>query len=596
MKFYSNNILSEVEAFKTKDSEREFYKYFKNKLPGVGILKITPYPSFYADLYYEYKGKTLIIKFMDTQEDTFSILEEELMEIMEEESLYLRENIDKEGLNFNFKYVFFMPYVDLSKYSYDFAKSNIIDKSIFERILNNEESMDSYMSEPNDEITLNLMRYYLCKEYHVMKKEDSNRLINKEFKKLLFSYKDHNYQAMPLTKTQVAKINSIKYGNTLFIGPAGSGKTTTLLARAIKLSKVYNKDKFLFITFNKQLMNDIKNNLDMTNSKNENLEIINFHSYILGLSKKYGLKIEKNSKKNFDQQFDTIFTKVSQIYKDKNLYKGIFIDEAENFKEEHFLFLENVLYKTKKFLMISADKGKDIRGTLMDFVGGWENFDFRDIKEFNKNYRSTKSLTGFTNNFIDNVISYSQEKNLIVPDDYLIKSASQRIKGDSVCIEKVETIEEKFQEIINKINFLQEKKKINISDICIIFPFNKRKTGTRSVIYFQYLLKKALDDADIPYISAHEEITNLNYKSGVTISNIYSINNLEYKAVILCELEMLFNHSLGNEYTMSDSHSFIKNINVVYTAITRATDYLQIFTLMDKEDSDIIKMLWESVV
>lgn len=595
MEFYSNNILSEVEAFRTKDSEREFYKHFKNKLPGVGILKITPYPNFYADLYYEFQGKNLIVKFMDTQEDTFSILEEELMEIMEEEYEYLKKRVESENLKFNFKYIFFMPYVDLSNYDYSFAKTNIIDKTKFEALINEEDSIENYMSDYNDEISSNLMRYYLCKEYHVMKKEDSTRLINKGFKKLVFSYKDYNYQAMPLTKTQIAKINSIKYGDTLFIGPAGSGKTTTLLARALKLSNVYSKDKFLFITFNKQLMNDIKNNLDMMGIYSPNLEIVNFHSYILGLSKKYGLKIDKNSKKTFDKQFEGIFLKVSQIYKDKNIYKGIFIDEAENFSEEHFTFLQNILYKTKKFFMISADKGKDIRGTLTNFVGGWENIDFRDIKEFNKNYRATKSLTGFTNNFIDKVMEYGQEKNLIIPDDYLLKSTSQRIKGETATIEKVDTIEDKFQSIIDKINFLMKNKKLNIGEICIIFPFNKRKTGSKSVIYFQYLLKKALDDAEIPYISSHEEITNLNYKTGVTISNIYSINNLEYKAVILCELEMLFNQKLGEEYTSSDAQSFTKNLNILYTAVTRATDYLHILTLMEKDDSDIVKMLWESM-
>ena len=49
MKLYSSNIISDVEALRVKDSEREFYKHLKNKLSGIGITKITPFENVYAD-------------------------------------------------------------------------------------------------------------------------------------------------------------------------------------------------------------------------------------------------------------------------------------------------------------------------------------------------------------------------------------------------------------------------------------------------------------------------------------------------------------------------------------------------------------------
>lgn len=595
VKIYSNNIVSDIEALKVKESEREFLKAFKNSLPGKGILKITPFSGFYADLYYEHEGKNLVVKFMDTNEDTFSILEEELIEIMSEEYDYYIEETIKLGFGISTSYIFFMPYVDLSYLKDDFSNKFIIDKSRFELLKKDKSGLQHYLSEYNDEIQSNMFRYFLAREYHVIKKEDDKRIINPDFKKIVFDHRQNRYQAITLTSAQIRQINSLKYGNTLFIGPAGCGKTTTLIARLIKLSTVYSKDNFLFLTFNKQLVADIKSTMDIMGIKNDNIEIINFHSFILNIAKPYGLKIGNDTSKSFDKQFESIFNKIKQIYKEKNIYKGIIVDEAENFNQSHLEFLTNILYKTKNIFIISSDKAKDIRGFMENFTGGWENFDFADIVEFNCNFRCTKKLSSFTNNFIDNVNDYIESKEIIIPHDYYMKSESVRNSGTEIILSRFENAEEKISEIVKLIKHLKEVKGISYSDICVIYPFNKRKTNPGSTIYFQYLLRNALQQAEVPLIVAHEDITNLTYKNGVTISNIYSINNLEYKYVILCELEMLYSHSILLNSTASDHAAFIKNINIIYTAITRATDKLYIFTLMNDEDSDIINLLSEAL-
>ncbi len=595
MKLYSSNIISDIEALRVKQSEREFYKHLKNRLSGIGITKITPFENFYADLYYEENGQVLFIKFMDTQEETFSILEEELVEIMEEEYDYFVSKINKLYKSVYVNYIYIMPYVDLSSYQdefvkNDFVKNHIIDSKEFFLIKKDSTRLSGYYSKKNDEIQSNLLRYNIAKEYHVIKKEDEKRILNTDFKKIVFDYKSHEYQATFLTDKQITGVNSIRYGNSLFIGQSGSGKTTTLIARIIKLSRIYDKDKFLFLAFNKQLVQNIKSIMDMMNLSLSNVEIINFHGYILNLAKNYGLKIDKNNQKSFDEQFETIFTKTSQIYKNQHIYKGIIIDEAENFNENHINFLRNLLYKTKYFFMISSDKAKDIRGFMKDFTGGWENLEYVEIAEFNKNYRCTKNISEFTNNFIDNIAKYVDEKNLILPEDYYIKSTSPRHKGQTVSIIKCDTVEDKLKNITKLISRLIDKG-IKYSDICIIYPFNKRKTKNKTVIYFQYLLKMALEEANIGFMIANEDFTNLTYKSGVSISNIFSANNLEYKIVILCELEMLYTHSLGSEYSYADVSTFIKSLNMVYTAITRATEELYVFTLMEDSDSDILGFL-----
>ena len=58
------------------------------------------------------------------------------------------------------------------------------------------------------------------------------------------------------------------------------------------------------------------------------------------------------------------------------------------------------------------------------------------------------------------------------------------------------------------------------------------------------MLRKALENSNIPNIYAEKNLTNLSKKLGITISNIYTIKNLEYKACIICQLEMLYNHAI----------------------------------------------------
>lgn len=590
MKQYPVNIISEVEAFRVKESEKEFLKFFKSRLTGKAIMKVTPFKSFYADMYYEEdserpdRTRNILIKFMDTFEETFSILEEELIEIMEEEKDYFIDNLKKIQPDFFLNFVYFMPFVDLTHRKDEFSKKHIIDKNKFEKIKNGQDLLQDYMTDQS-EIFSNLIRYQVAKEYHIIKKESEDRAINKDFKKIVFSFKDYSYQALPLTEIQMKQISSVKYGNTLYIGASGTGKTTVMFARMLKLSKIYPKDRFLYITFNKHLVSELNKSVDILNLKLKNIEIINFHSFILNISKRYSLKIDMNSKKDFNQQFDFIFRKISQIYTDYHIYKGIFIDEADNFKEEHFFFLKSLLYKSRNFFMVSADKAKEIRGYMKDFISGWENIQFEDIWEFKKNYRMTKNITNFTNTFIEKLSDYCDNFGLIIPQDYYTTSRSVRNTGSKVQIIRCEKVEQKLEYIISLIQELTKNKKLTNSDICIVFPFNKRKIKSGNTIYFQYILRESLQEAGIPFIMAHEDMTSLSYKNGVTVSNIFSISSLEFKVVILCELEMLYMHSLPEKYNAADAQSFIRSADILYAAMTRAIDSLYIITLTEKESA-----------
>ena len=203
-------------------------------------------------------------------------------------------------------------------------------------------------------------------------------------------------------------------------------------------------------------------------------------------------------------------------------------------------------------------------------------------------------MVEFVNNFDRNSNEYIKSIRSNVNDDIYYLSNPIRESNKAVDIIKVSDIEEQISSILWEIEYLTHKKGLNYSDIAVVYPFNKKRLKNGKTIYFQYMLKKDLEENDIPYVYGDDELTNISKKAGVTISNIYSIKNLEYKAIIFCELEMLYNHKMIDESQDYQLNDFVGDLNKVYLAINRASDYLSIITTFNENSSDIIKLLIDS--
>ena len=586
------NINSELDALKIKEFEEIFYQNMKEEANVVP--KVTPFKGINTDLLYIKDERVLFIKFMDTTEDLFMILEDELLEIMEEEYDLLRKKMSKIGNNINYNYVFVMPYVtiyDNEEYN-DFVENNIIDKNKLYKMMNYEMSIDEYLSESNDEILLNLFLLQVCPEYYVI---NDNLNLNKKLKKISFSNEDYRYTATMLEREQIEDIVSIKYGNTLYKGPSGCGKTTILLSRAIKLARVYPHHKFIIFTHTKQLRNEIKERLDILYKDNNNIEVHTFTSFLFKLAKIYNLVFDYNTLKNTPEKvYKSLVLQAKNTIKNRSMFKGIFIDEIESFESGQLDFIREFLYKSKFIFNGFECKGLNISSNLSIFKDSWSNIKFDNIITLTKNYRQSNHLVEFVNNFDRNSNEYIKSIRSNVNDDIYYLSNPIRESNKAVDIIKVSDIEEQISSILWEIEYLTHKKGLNYSDIAVVYPFNKKRLKNGKTIYFQYMLKKDLEENDIPYVYGDDELTNISKKAGVTISNIYSIKNLEYKAIIFCELEMLYNHSINDitqDYQVND---FVGDLNKVYLAINRATDYLSIITTFNESASDIIKLLVES--
>ena len=585
------NINSQLDALRIKEFEEKFYEKISDNVKIVP--KVTPFKGINTDLLYIKDNKILFVKFMDTSEELFSILDEELIEVMNEEYNMLRLKMAQQHSNINYNFVYIMPYVEIyDEYeSQEFVNNNIIDKNKLKQIIEKEKDLDIYLKEENNEIELNMYLLDICPEYYVL---NNQKHINRDFKKITFVNDDYEYSATMLDKNELKYSLSINYGNNLFEGGSGTGKTTIMLSRAIKLARVYPQHRFIVFVSSKKLCNQLKEELEILYKDNNNLEIHTLSSFLFKLAKKFDLIADyRMFKQDYEKYLNNLIKQARNVIKNKNMFKGIFIDEAESFKVEEIEFISEFLYKTKNILDIYYCNALNITNDLNIFKSR-DDIKVNQKIDLDINYRQDKNLIEFINRFCQNSNDYIKALRPMIKNDIYVPTKSIYNQGQDPEIIKVIDLEEQIESILWEIDFLRNKKGLDYSDIAIVYPYNKKKLKNGKTIYFQYILRKALEEAKIPYMVAEDEITNITKKVGITISNIYGIKNLEYKAVIFCELEMLYNQTIGDTKQDYQINDFVGDLNKIYLAINASTSYLKIINTFNEDSSEIIKILIKS--
>lgn len=588
------DIRSQLDALKIKEIEKSFFEILEIDKNSKIIPKVTPFKGINTDLLYIKDNKPLFIKFVETTEDIFSILEEELIEVMDEESDLLKNKMNLNFRNISYNYVFVMPYVEIhDSFGFDdFVKNHVIDKIKFLQLIDEEESLDEFLPKENNEVSLNLYLLEVCSEYYLI--NDSLHL-NEKFKKISFYNDDYEYTATMMEESQIKDAISINYGDSLIEGASGTGKTSIMVSRAIKLAKVYPHHNFLIFTHNKQSCNELRELLEILYKDNHNLEVHTFGSFIFKLTKKYSLILDYTMLKNdYEKTFKNLIKQAENIIKNKNMFKGIFIDEAECFADDDIEFIQEFLYKTKYIFNIYSCGSLNISNNLNIFKTPYENIEFNEKLFLTCNYRHTKDIAEFINKFADNSNKFIRNLKKNIDHDIFYKMDAIRTLDSSVDIIKVSDLDDQISSVIWEIEYLTTKLGIKHEEIAVIYPYNKKKLKNGNTIYFQYMLKKAFEASGIPYIYADENLTNLSKKMGVTLSNIYTIKSLEYKAAIVCELEMLYNQTINEndqEYQIND---FVGDLNKIYLALSRASNCLKIVTTFNEEGSDLIKLIVDS--
>ena len=586
------NIVSNLDALKLKKVEEFIYK---NVGEEVFILpKVVPFKGINTDMLYIKDNKLLFIKFMDTTEELFSFLDEEILEIMREEFELMKENMDRYFPDISYNYVFIMPYIDYIEDTYgmdDFISENIICGSKVKELINEDNiDFDSYFKEANDYIAMSIYLFLVFTEYFNLTR-DINK--NKKLKKISFHDKNLDYKFVLMDDDQILNIASVNYGNHAIVGGSGTGKSAIMLGRVIKLSKIYPHHNFLILTFTKQQANKYLELLDILKVDTNNIMVYTFSSFIFKVAKINKLVIDYNLvKTNYDKAFANIMKQVDNSVKNKKMFKGIFIDEAENMNEDDINLIYQFLYTSKRVFNVNVCKAYNINNSLNIYKCKIkENIEYEDELHLEKNYRQSQEVVDFINSFCDRSNDYIRSLRDNIPTTIFMKTKSIYKSGMNVNIVKVDDLDDQIHSVIWEIQHLINDCGFKPEDIAVVYPFNKKKLKNGKMIYFQYMLRKSLEDADIPYMYADDTVTNLTPKTGVTISNIYSIKSLSYKAIIICELEMLYNHKVSAEDQDYQINDFVGDLNKVYTAMTRVEDYLSIIASYDKDSSDIFKLL-----
>ena len=590
---YYENINSQLEALRLKDIEKMFYERIKDE--GRVIPKVVPFKGVNTDMLYIKENKLLFIKFMNTSDDLFSILEEELLEIMKEEYDLLKIKMQQNHKDILYDYVYVMPYIDKDDIESDgeFVRNNIIGKKEFDAIINDNASVDSYFKGENNEIQANLFIFDVCSEYYIL---NSNLHLNKNFKNISFYSDDYEYTASMMEESQIVEADSIKYGTTIYRGGSGTGKTTIMLSKAIKLSKIYPHHRFLILTENKQMCNELREKLEILCPTATNIDIHTFASFVFKLAKIYNLILDYGMlKRNYEKTLGNIVKQAKNVIKNKRMFKGIFIDEAESFTEEQIEFIREFLYKTKHIFNLFRCDSMNLTNNMSILKDKFKGMEVDRVITLKRNYRQSKNIAEFANVFGKKANEYyksirPKSRKIFIPT----KPAKRNRKG-SVGLIKVSDLDDQISSVIWEIEYLKNKKGVDYKDIAVIYPFNKKRLKSGRTIYFQYMLKKALEDSGIDFVMADENLTSLSSKNGVTISNIYNVKGLEYKAVILCELEMLYNQKIADVKQDYQVNDFAGDINKVYHIINRAEDYLSFVTTFSEDSSDIIKLINDSL-
>lgn len=586
------DIVSNLDALKLKKIEEYIYKNIDDNI--FIIPKVIPFKGVNTDMLYIKDNKLLFIKFMDTTEELFSFLDEEILEIMKEEYDLMKENMKKYFPNISYNYIFIMPYIDYIEDTYgmkDFVANNIIFGQTVKNYINDKKIyFDNYLKDENDEISTIMYLFRVCTEYFALTNGTNS---SDKLKKISFQDKNLNYRFTLMDDEQLVNISSVNYGNHAIIGGSGTGKSSILMGRLVKMSKIYPHHNFLLLTFTKQQANKYLELLDILKVDTQNIRVYTYSSFIFKLAKINNLVIDYNRvKTDYDKSLTNIMRQIDNSVKNKKMFKGIFIDEAENLNEEDIGLIYQFLYSSKRVFNVNVCKSYNINNSLNIYKCKIkENIEYEDELFLEKNYRQSVEVVEFINRFCDRSNAYISSLRSNISNKIFMKTKSIYETGINVSVVKVEDLDDQIHSVICEIQNLINNLGFKAEEIAIVYPFNKKKLKNGKTLYFQYMLRKSLEEAGIAYMYADDTVTNLTPKSGVSISNIYSIKSLSYKAIIMCELEMLYNHKVTSQDQDYQINDFVGDLNKVYTAMTRVEKYLSVIVSYDRDTSDIFKLL-----
>ena len=621
---WPNNFDNRSEISK---EEKECARYFKRKnLGGVFVLGVNPTGSgklkrvsytfskcngvkiyFILDV-----SKEKALQYIDNYIEQFEELNTEIIHRLLDSLLLINRINGKKSLNFPVEqYILFQSinYSILTKKEIEKFKG-IKDKILFKNFTNIKGKNIYDLSRYNVQLTDNQIKAIierLSPEYAIVVPEKetiseinkNDHLVKLNDIELEITGKELENKIFALDNEQINLVNEIRYGHRLILANPGAGKSVILLAKAFRISKIYDNDKVLVSCYNNNLAEAYNFRKYCSGIKNdENLYILTFHKLVLKILKeKLGISI---GIKDFDYGLDIL----EKALDENNLnlrFKAIFIDEVQVFEPRWLDICYKLLKKDdENIFLIAGDLNQNVKNMSSKGQAVWQQMqcipsDFKGrVKYIRKNYRNNAVICNYVNNQLKYMVDKMNELDMNITSDFDFTTHGTSCKlGGMVELDlEIKRLNLK-SKIKAKIKEINERDGIDYSDIAIIIPFMKYSPLKYYPISW---IIQALEEESVNYrtiCNNDSHRTKYGEGEGVIISTIDSALGLDFKAVVLTALYPLA-YVYDEKMTMINSWEdlnnkdfnikelYFKNLRKIYTASSRARENLYILSDLPK--------------
>lgn len=284
-----------------------------------------------------------------------------------------------------------------------------------------------------------------------------------------------------LTTEQVQIMNALEVNQHLLIdGNAGTGKT--LLATEFAKRKAEQRQKVLFLTFNKNLANNVNRHL----LEQSNIKVINIHALFGEYVTVDTVKMSQNPQKYFSdelpEQFFEWVNNLEPEQLDKLKFDVIVMDEGQDIIKPAYLYSLDILLKN------GLDKGK--WAIFYDEMQNIYNPDFDDGMELINSYPCTKFKLFVNCRNTVQIGTFSSKVSGIEMKEFLHENGEEVHK---VSYTGLTDFKNKISEIIKNLR----AEKVDMTDVVFLTPKKYSNSMLNKIEYKVNTLGDEFDDKSI---------------------------------------------------------------------------------------------------
>ena len=384
----------------------------------------------------------------------------------------------------------------------------------------------------------------------------------------LLKYFSSEDQVKLLDMEQERIARELGEGHRLIFGVAGSGKTIILIARARIIAKLNPDWKILILCYNRLLRDSLIQLLNPQDYEAD-ITISTFHSwaknYIMSgnnnFTQKYDKalkKAEKNNEKNefFQETVPNLLLEMINASNENNVYyDAILIDEAQDFDQNCFLPIIQLLNPETNSLLITCD---GLQGIYARKRFTWVSVGIQArgrVKRFEKSYRvpieiGIAAREALPENLVNLIDQY---------DEFISTKEYAGVHGIiEIIISK--SRDEEYKTLVEKIAHLQKVPQ----EILMLFRRNMQKIGYEHP-FFDQLKASNIEWKDL------KEYHHMS--TGLYIGTLHGTKGLESDTIIIPEV---------------DTYNSDQDRQLLYVGMTRSCKKL---VLSANKSTKLIKLL-----